>query len=445
MILSRREAWELASRWLREAGKGKTAALVAGALSAVTLALLCAPALATTVGGLSTSGSGPLALAGGRLFTPIFLTNNAGEGSPGPPVTEMQTGLQSLAAGKRGAHTLTLDSSTSGSAPPALATSEGRTTTAWVGSHGFQSALVTTNGAALRTPVTVPASGALGGYVVAIDSTGARAVLWQDSLGIRLQAVSLAGVAATALRLAPGKTSFFSLSTDERGGWWALWIAAGRVVAADVEAAGTVAPAIDLAAAPAHPVAARMLHTRLWTVLADGEGGIWVGLPGGLLHVERTGAVQRRSAHKLVLAEGERRSALAEDFGPSGILVRPVGRSGRSVRLRHIGSLLAIAYDASAQSTYLLSALARGRVLLTSLSKRGHVSSALVRGCPRAGTGELVAAGGLVGIACAGRTFEASSVETGGDFKGGSNVHYHLLRGARLLRGETFFEGIYSY
>lgn len=417
-----------------------------GALALVLVSLACSghSARATTVGGLSTYGSGPLVLVGGRLFTPIFLTNNAGEASPGPPVTEMQTSLQSFVAGKHGAHTLVLDSSTSGSASPALATSAGRLASAWVGSHGFQTALVSANGAMLRTPVTVPASG-VGGYVVAIDSTGARAVLWLDSLGIRLQAVSPAGVAATPITLMPGKTGFFSLTSDERGGWWAVWIAGRRVLAADVEAGGTVAPAIDLAEAPAHPAAARMLHTRPWTVVADGAGGVWVGLPSGLLHVGRAGVLARRSAHKLVLAEGETRSALTEDFGSAGVLVRPLGRSGRPLRLRHVGSLLAIAYDDSRQSTYLLSAVAHGRVQLTTLSKRGRASAVLVRGCPRAGTGELVSGGGLVGVACASRTFEAESVETGGDFKGGRNIHYYLLRNGRPLHGETFFEGVYSY
>lgn len=418
-----------------------TAVLV---LAVVALACSGGSALATTVGGLATYGSGPFALAGGRLFTPIFLTNNVGEASPAP-VTEMQTNLQSFVAGRHGARTLALDASTSGSGPPALATSEGRLAAAWVGSHGFQTALVSANGAALHTPVTVPSSGALGGYVVAIDSTGARAVLWLDSLGIRLQEVSPVGAAATPVLVAPGTTGFFSLTSDDSGGWWAVWNAGGRVLAADVDAAGTVAPAIDLAETPAHPAAARMLHARPWTVVADGGGGIRVGLPSGLLHVERAGVAQRRPAHKLVLAEGDRHSALAEDLGSTGIIVRPVGHSGRSLHLRHIGSLLAIAYDDSHQSTYLLSALARGRVQLTTLSKRGHDVSASVRGCPRAGTGELVASGGLVGIACAGRTFEADSVETGGDFKGGRNVHYYLLRGGRPVHGETFFEGIYSY
>jgi hypothetical protein len=417
------------------------------ALALVLVSLACSggSARATTVGGLSTYGSGPFALAGGRLFIPIFLTNNAGEASPGPPVTEMLTSLQSFVAGKHGAHTLVLDSSTSGSASPALATSEGLLASAWVGSHGFQTALVTASGAALRTPVTVPASGVVGGYVVAIDSTGARAVLWLDSLGIRLQAVSPAGVAATPITLMPGKTGFFSLTSDERGGWWAVWIAGGRVLGDDVEAGGTVAPAIDLAEAPTHPAAARMLHTRPWTAVADGAGGVWVGLPSGLLHVERAGVVARRSAHKLVLAEGDGRSALTEDFGSAGILVRPVGRSGRSLRLRHVGSLLAVAYDDSRQSTYLLSAVAHGHVQLTSLSKHGHASTVLVRGCPRAGTGELVSGGGLVGVACASRAFEAESVETGGDFKGGRDIHYYLLRNGRPLHGETFFEGVYSY
>ncbi|HEX3392738.1 MAG TPA: hypothetical protein VHS55_09255 [Solirubrobacteraceae bacterium] len=416
------------------------------ALALLSLACSSGPAGATTVGGQATYGSGPLALVAGRLFTPTFLTNNAGEASPGPPVTEMETYLESFVAGKHGAHTLALDVSTSGSAPAALATSAGRLATAWVGSHGFQTALVTANGAALRTPVTVPVSGSVGGYVVAIDTSGARAVLWLDSLGIRLQVVSPVGVAALPLTLAPGTTSFFSLTADDTGGWWAVWIAAsGRVLAADVEADGTIAPPIDLAGAPAHAAGARMLYTRLWTAVADGQGGVWVGLPGGLLHVERTGVAERRSAHKLTLAEGDSRSALAEDLGGGGIVVRPVGRLGRSVRLRHIGSLLAIAYDDSRQTTELLSAVARGRVELTTLSKRVHVASRLVRGCPPAGTGELVASGGLVGVACASRTFEAESVETGGDFKGGRDIHYYLVRGGRPLHGETFFEGVHDY
>lgn len=431
------------------AGRRRLLAAPVAALVTATavLACPCAPALATTVGGLSTYGSGPFALVGGRLFTPTFLTNNAGEGAPGPgpPVTEMQTNVQSFASGKHGARALTLDDSTAGSAPAALAASAGRLATAWVGAHGFQSALVTASGAALRTPVTFTVSGTVEGYVAAIDSSGARAVMWLDSVGVRLQTVSPAGVVGVAVTLAGGASSFYSLNSDDAGGWWAVWIAGSRVVATDVAAGGTTVGPIVLGGAPARPAGARMLHPRLWSAVADGHGGLWVGLPDALLRVERTGAVERRSVRKPILAEGDGRTALAEDLGDGTVLVRPVGRAGRLLRVRHIGSLLDIAYDGSRQQADLLSAVARGRVELTTLSRRGRIVSTPVRGCPRAGAGELVASGGLVGVACAGRPFEAESVETGGDVKSGRYVHYYLLRDAHRLNGEAFFEGLYAY
>lgn len=147
----------------------------------------------------------------------------------------------------------------------------------------------------------------------------------------------------------------------------------------------------------------------------------------------------------LAAAAGDRRTYLAEALGAGRILVRGLGGTGRPRHLRNAGSLLDIAYDDSRQRTELLTAVARGRVELTTLGASGHVSSALVRGCPRAGTGELVAHAGLVGVACAGRPFEAESVETGGDFEGGRYVHYYLLRDGRRIGGEGLFEGVHAY
>jgi hypothetical protein len=405
------------------------------------------PALATTVGGLSTSTTGPFALLGARLFTPVFLTNNAGEGfpGPGPPPTEMTTELQSLAAGKHGERTLMLDASTMGSAPPAIASRDGRLATAWVGAHGLQTALVTADGVALRSPLAVPVSGTIGGYEVAIDSTGARAVLWLDSLGVRLQSISSAGVPAAPVTLAAGASRYYSLGSDDAGGWWVLWIAGTRLLAADVAADGTSATPIDLGAAPVHAEGARVLHPRLWSAIADGKGGVWVVLTGVLLHVGATGVSRRHTARMLTVAEGDRRTSLAEELGAGGILVRGLGRAGRARHLRNVGSLLDVAYDAAQQTTDLLTALAGGHVELTTLGGRGHVKSVLVRGCPRAGTGELAAHAGLVGVACAGRPFEAESVETGGDFEGGRYVHYYLLRDGRRIGGEGLFEGVHAY
>lgn len=357
----------------------------------------------------------------------------------------MTTELLGMAAGKHGQHTLTLDASTTGSAPPAIAASNGRLATAWVGAQGFQTALVTATGAALRLPFAVPTSGTLAGYEVAIDSTGARAVMWLDSLGIRLQSISVAGVPATPVTLASETSSFYSLNSDDVGGWWVVWIGGTRLLATDVAAGQTSVSPIDLGGAPTRLAGARTLHRRFWTAVADGKGGLWVGLPRTLLHVEQSGVSQRRNARKLTLAAGDGRTALAEEIGAGGILVRPLGHGGRVLRLHRDGSLLALAYDASRRRTELLSALARGRVELTSVSARGHVSSALVRGCPRAGTGELVASAGLTGVACAGRPFEAESVETGGDFEGGRDVHFYLLRGRARLDGEALFEGVHAY
>jgi hypothetical protein len=443
-----------ASRAADRKGPIKPAVACVAALSVACVVALAvwaccatAPALATTVGGLSTSTTGPFALADGRLFVPTFLTNNSGEAfpGPGPPVTEMTTELQSLAAGRHGERTLTLDASTTGSAPAAIAAGSGRLASAWVGAQGLQTALVTADGAALRTPLAVPASGAIGGYEVAIDSTGARAVLWLDLLGVRLQSISSAGVPGTPVTLSPDTSRFYSLNSDDAGGWWVVWIAGARLVAADVAADGTSTAPIDLGAAPTRLAGARTLHRRFWTAVADGKGGLWVGLPSKLLRVEATGVSERRAARRLTLAEGDGRTALAEDLGAGGIVVRPLGHAGRALRLRKAGSLLDLAYDASRQRTELLTAVAHGRVELMALGGGGHVSSALVRGCPRAGTGELVAGAGLTGVACAGRSFEAESVETGGDFEGGRDVHFYLLRGGARLRGEALFEGVHAY
>lgn len=416
-------------------------------LALIVLATEVPVACATTVGGLSTLSSAPFALVTGRLFIPVFATDNPGEAAPGPgpPVTETATSLQSFAAAKHSAHTLTLDASTVGSGQPALASGGGRTAAAWVGAHGFQSALVSAGGASVSSPVAVPVSGAASGYAVAVDSTGARAVLWLDKLGLRVQTISVAGTAAASLTLASNATTFLSLTSDDAGGWWAVWIAAGRVLAVHVAASGGATAPIDVAAAPRHTIAARLLYPRPWRTVADGSGGVWVGFANAIVRVSATGVRERLGGRGLALAEGDRATTLAESPRAGAIELRPLGRPGLALRLRDLGVLLDLAYDPSRRTTELLTAASRGRVELTAVNARGRVSSLPVSGCPRPGSGEVLAAGGLVGVACGGRHFQAESVETGGDFEEGRYVHYYLLRGGRRLRGEALFEGLHAY
>lgn len=424
---------------------GLATALVSLALA--TLATEVPVASATTVGGLSTFSSAPFALVAGRLFIPFFTTDNLGEAAPGPgpPVTETATSLQSFAAAKHSGRTLVLDASTAGSGQPALAAAGGRIAVAWVGSHGFQSALVSAGGASLSAPLAMPTSGAVSGYVVAVDSTGARAVLWLDTLGLRVQTIAAAGAAAAPLTLAPSASTYLSLTSDDAGGWWAMWVATGRVLAVHVAAGGSTTAPIDLAAAPAHTIAARLLYPRPWRAVADGSGGVWVGFANGIVRVAAAGVRERRAGRGVALAEGDRATTLAESPRAGTIGLRPLGRPGRALRLRGLGALLDLAYDPSRRTTELLTAASHGRVELTAVNARGRVSSLPVSGCPRPGGGELAAAGGLVGLACGGRHFEAESVETGGDFEEGRYVHYYLLRGGRRLRGEALFEGLHAY
>jgi hypothetical protein len=65
--------------------------------------------------------------------------------------------------------------------------------------------------------------------------------------------------------------------------------------------------------------------------------------------------------------------------------------------------------------------------------------------CRNRQSGQVEASGGLIAVSCAGRYFNAESVQTGGDERYGRNDLYHLLRTGRESRGNSYFEGFYAY
>lgn len=446
--------------------------LAAGALA---LAGSAAPAGATTVGGSSESEAAPFALAGARLLVPTFAAENLGEASPGPPVTEEHTELLSIDT--HGSRTLTLDSSTHGKATPAVAVANGRAASAWLGAQGLQSALIA-GGQTLEAVASHAAPGVARNYVLAVDPAGARAVMWSEAAGLELQVVPAGGPPSPALALAAGESGQLALCTDGSGGWWALWEASGRLLAAHVQANGPgpasgpgqasgappasgaspasgVPPAsgpapasIDLGPAPGAPAGgSSSLYRYTWTAVPDGRGGVWVALARTLLHVAPAGAVSRSDySHAILLAGGESGGALAEDRGRGTIAVRSLARAGaRPVLMRGLGSLVDVAFDTAGGAIDVLAARPHGLVL-AALDRSGRPSGRhSVRVCPRRSSGALVANGGLVAVACAGPAFEAENVESGGDFKSGRNIDYYLLRAGRRLHHEGFFEGSYGF
>jgi hypothetical protein len=138
--------------------------------------------------------------------------------------------------------------------------------------------------------------------------------------------------------------------------------------------------------------------------------------------------------------------ALASHTGRRDISVRTIaGGPRRAVRLARRRLLIDAAVDAATRTTYVLSGDARGNVRLTEIARDGAHRSHALRFCRRRQAGQVEASGGLVAVACAGRVTSGESVLTGGDSAFGRNEVYLLLRGGKLLRRQSFFEGDYSY
>jgi hypothetical protein len=237
----------------------------------------------------------------------------------------------------------------------------------------------------------------------------------------------------------------------EGGTWWALWRTDSRVFARHVAADGSLGPTQDLAAASAtSPPRAPFLNPsgeHSLTAVADGSGGLWVGLPRRVLHVTAAGnSTIASNSRPLVLATGGGRVVLFSRTGRRDIRVRVLaGGTKRTIRLVHRFSPIDASVDTVTGTIYLLSSDPKENVRLTEIVRGGKHRSVAVSFCTRRGQGQVAAANGLVAVACAGRYGEQDSVETGGDYQYGRDQIYALMRAGKVLRRQSLFEGYYSY
>lgn len=411
------------------------------------LLAFAAPAAATTVGGSSTSADGAFVLSAGRLVLPTFSTENMGEAGPYPPVTTTDVGVQSFGPGDRHWRHVTLDRSTAGTGVPAIAARGATSAATWIGASGLQSALLGAHGA--RAGTTHAAVGKVRDFGVAVGPGGTRAVAWSDDTGTHIQVVSGEGVPSPPTPVSLASAQTVTVSADDSGGWWVVTAAAGRLTAIDVSAAGGAGPPRDLASSAASAGArGHLLGERSWLALADGHGGLWVGLPHALLHVTATTRSRALATSGfLALAGGDRASALAQDAGRGDVVVRTIGaRLGRAIRLRHAGFVIDVAFDAARRAIELLAGEPHGVVRLSEISTAGHVRrSQTLAYCRNRQSGQVEASGGLIAVSCAGRYFEAENVVGGGSGQYGRNNLYQLLRAGRKLRGNSYSEGSVAY
>jgi hypothetical protein len=441
-----RDSNSRAERTLKRAMSSTRASRAAIALFTALLAF-AAPAAATTVGGFSTSADGAFVLSAGRLMLPTFSTDNMGEAGPYPPVTTTDIGVRSFGPDDRHWRYVTLDQSAAGAGVPAIAARGATSAAAWIGASGLESALL--GARAAHTSAMHAAGGKVGDFDVAVGAGGTRAVAWSDDTGTHIQVVSGAGVPPQPVPVSPASAQTVTVTADDSGGWWVVMVAGGRLTTIDVSAAGGAGPPVDLASSAASAGApGHLLGDRSWLALADGHGGLWVGLPHALLHV--TGTTRSRALATggfLALADGDRASALAQDAGRGDIVVRTIGaRLGRAIRLRHAGFVIDIAFDAPRRAIELLAGEPHGVVRLSEISTAGHVRrSQTLAYCRNRQSGQVEASGGLIAVSCAGRNFDAENVQTGGDEQHGRNNLYLLLRAGRKLRGNSYFEGSYAY
>jgi hypothetical protein len=403
----------------------------------------CAPAGATTVGGDTQSSNGPFVLARGRLFLPTFVSDNPGE-SGGEP-----TDTSSVLSFRPPSHNWTqLDLTDNGYGEPALGSSGKTVAIAWE-TPNLQSGLLTSRHVVAR--ITHATDGSPGSPDVAVRPDSSRAVVWPDSNGVHLQVVSATGVPAPGVLLAPDVADTVTAVPVGGGTWWVLWRNSSRLRARQVAADGSMGPLRDLAAASAtngpHPPFLDPSSDHAWKAASDGHGGLWVGLPRGLLHVTTTGvSTTASSSRPVVVGTAGRRAAVGLRSGRGDITVRLItGDTERTVHLAGLGTPIDAAVDPVSHKTYLLSIGAKEIVRLTAIGRGGKHRSTALAICHRRGTGQVDASNGLVAVACAGRYVERDNVETGGDYQYGRNDVYLLVRGGKVLRHQTFFEGDYSY
>jgi hypothetical protein len=397
------------------------------------------PAGATTVGGQAISADGAFVLSGGRLLLPTFHTVN--QGQYGPPETRTDVGIQSFGPHDGGWRELTLDTPTAGAGVPVIAARGASTAIAWIGTSGLQSALLGPAAPIARTTHT--GEGEVGEYAVAVGPGGSRAIAWSDGAGTHVQVVSKAGVVSPSVSIGSTSAQSVTVSADDSGGWWVVILTGGHLSATDLSSTGVLGAPVRLAYSALRVGRSdRLLVHRAWLALADGHGGLWVGLPYSLVHVSAAGQARTLAAGGfLALAEGEHASAFAQDIGRDDVVVRILGASlGPAIRLDHAGLLMDVAFDAPRRMIVLLTAEHGPVVRLREITLVGQVRrSQMLAGCRHRQSGQIEASAGLIAVSCAGR---AADVESGG---GGSTEgrynRYLLLRAGRKLRGNSYFDG----
>jgi hypothetical protein len=415
---------------------------------ALTMALACGPAGATTVGGSTRTTNGPFVLAGGRIHVPTYSFDDPGEfsGPPGCCVTSTSGVLSFGAHNADWSGPLGLSNAANG--PGELASSGKWIAAAWLGPD-LRSGLL--EGGQIGAPATHSTNGSVGALAVAVAPDASRGVAWSDLDGVHLHVVDTADPGEPAAVLTQEQADLVTVVPAEAGTWWVLWRTDSRVFARHVAADGSLGSLRDLAAASeTKPPRAPFLDPtgeHALTAVADGSGGLWVGLPRRLLHVTATGiSTVASNSRPLVLATGGGRVALFSRTGRRDIRVRLIaGGTKRTIRLVHRGTPIDASVDAVTGTLYLLSIDAKEKVRLTEIVRGGKHSSVAVSFCARRRHGQVAAVNGLVAVACAGRYTEQDSVETGGDYRYGRDQIYALMRGGKALRRQSLFEGYYSY
>src|SRR4051812_3094953 len=418
------------------------------AVALFTAAFACGRAGATTVGGSTVTTNGPFVLAGGRIEVPTYVSDDPGylAGPPGCCVTT-KSGVLSFGA-KNGDWSGPLGLSDNANGTGVLASSGKWVAAAWLGPE-LRSGLLESG--QLAAPATHSTNGPGGALGVAVAPDATRGVAWSDSDGVHLHSVDPAAPGVSSVLITPELADLVTAVPAEGRTWWVLWRTDSRLFARHVAADGSLDPLRDLAAASdTNPPRAPFLDPsgkHDWTAVADGSGGLWVGLPRRLLHVTTAGvSTVASNSRPLVLATGGGRVVLFSRTGRRDIRVRVIaGGTKRTIKLVHRFRPIDASVDAVTGTIYLLSSDSGENVRLTEITRGGKHRSIALGFCHRRAHGQVAAENGLVAVACAGRYSEQDSVETGGDYQYGRNEIYALMRAGKVLRRQELFEGSYSY
>lgn len=426
--------------------------------TAVALGLATAPALATTVGGESASAAAPFVLADGAILVPSAFANDPGTWIGGAATADVDVSV--LRAAQRMTST-TLQHATGPAGqfpalggPPAIAAAGDQVAVAWLSGSEIESGLLSSDRAAVTSPAPFThITGQLGSLNIAVDARGNRAMAWSDTFGVHFDAVGPAGsLGASGVLATATATGAIAVGRDDQGGWWVLWPAGATILADHISADATVHPIVTVGpttlddGAVAAPPGADEKHP--WTLVADGSGGIRVGLARAIVAVSDAGArtlLTSATSHVLLMADGDRETATAQGLSGGRLAVRPLGAElGRATQLP--GTPLAIAYYEARSTIEVLAKRAHGEVYLTAIGRAGRPSrSRRLATCLHAVHAQLEAAAGVVAYACARHDTSRDSVETGGDHLSGHTDVYRLLHGGTLLAHGSLREEIYGY